>query len=392
VLRQIGIVSSLLGRHQHAQSCLEEACLMTKRLAGADEQRETRLSYLNCISRRLEKAGDPGVPQTEIEAHLQDWLDLAEQCAAGGQMRLALMAWGNHAIMLQIDGRNRAAVDALRALVPRYREFGMRPNEGLALAEMARSHETLNEPERARQHYREALQVLREAGAQADLLQALEGLARTEEALGEVAAALAALKELRTIEQRRKDEAARQALVQRELRIELARMSNQWARQALQDPLTGLANRRGLERWLDEHWPRAERGEDLALLLLDLDHFKLVNDRFGHDTGDRVLCEVAGLLQSQARGSDLAVRYGGEEFLLAMAGTDPDAAHAAAHRLRAAVASQDWPSLADGLGVTVSIGVADASEVLNPAGLLTMADRRLYAAKYGGRDRVVTQG
>ncbi len=392
VLRQMGIVSSILGRHQHALSCLEEACQLLQRRAGSDEQRNARLSYLNGISRRLDHTPDGSPPRPEVEAHLQDWLELAEQSGAAGQMRLALMAWGNHAIVLQAAGRHRQAAEALRALVPRYREFGMRPNEGLALAELARCHESLHEPGRARQHYREALEVLRASGAQDDLLQALEGLARCEEAQGDLVAAFAALKELRTIEKRRKDETARQALLQRELRVELARLTNQWARQAVQDPLTGLANRRALERWLAEHWPGVELGQPLALLLLDLDHFKSINDRYGHDTGDRVLQAVAELLGAQCRATDLAVRYGGEEFLLAIAGTDTTAALPLAERIRVLIASQQWSRLAPGLGVTSSFGLADAGEVLDAPALLTLADRRLYAAKSGGRNRVVASG
>ena len=392
VLRQMGIVSSILGRHQHALSCLEEACQLLHRAAGGDEQRNARLSYLNGISRRLGHAPDDGQPRPEVEAHLQDWLELAEQSGAAGQMRLALMAWGNHAIVLQAAGRHRQAAEALRALVPRYREFGMRPNEGLAFAEMARCHETLSEPERARQHYREALEVLRGSGAQDDLLQALEGLARCEELLGDLVAAFAALKELRAVEKQRKDETARQALLQRELRVELARLTNQWARQAVQDPLTGLANRRALERWLAEHWPAVELGQPLALLLLDLDHFKTINDKLGHDTGDRVLQAVAELLRAQCRDTDLAVRYGGEEFLLAIAGTDTAAALPLAERVRLLIASQEWSRVAPGLDVTSSFGLADASEALDAPALLTLADRRLYAAKSGGRNRVVASG
>ncbi len=392
VLRQIGIVSSVLGRHQHAQSCLEEACQLLARTAGGDEQRGARLSYLNGISRRLETASDDGQPRPEVEAHLRDWIELATQCSAAGQMRLALMAWGNHAIVLQSAGRHREAADALRALVPRYREFGMRPNEGLAFAEMARCHETMGQTALARQHYRDALAVLRGGGVQEDLLQALEGLARCEEALGDVAAALAALKELRALEKQRRDESARQALLQRELRVELARLSNQWARQAVQDPLTGLANRRALDRWLGEHWPRVEQGQPLALVLLDLDHFKRINDTLGHDTGDLVLQAVAELLRSQCRVADLAVRYGGEEFLLAMADCSTAAATPLAERLRELIAGQEWSRLAPGLEVSGSFGVADASEALDAPALLTLADRRLYAAKFGGRNRVVAAG
>ncbi len=392
VLRQIGVVSSMVGRHQHALSCLEEACAAFARAGQGDEQRHARLSVLNARHRRADNLPDSPEKRSQAEASLPEWIALAEDAAAAGQARLAVMAWGNHAITLQPAGRPREAADALRALIPRYREYGMRPNEGLAHGELARCHEKLGENALALQHYREAVAVLREGGAQVDLLEALEGVARTEEAGGDVAAALAALKEWRAIDRQRRDEAARQALLQRELRVELARLTHQWARQAMQDPLTGLANRRGLERWIDEHWPRVEQGQPLVLLLLDLDHFKRVNDHHGHDVGDLVLRQVAVLLQAHARHTDLATRYGGEEFLLAMAGTARHDAEAVAQRLREAIAGHDWGRVAAGLTVTTSIGVADATEVLNPAALLTLADRRLYAAKYSGRDRVVVHG
>ena len=138
-----------------------------------------------------------------------------------------------------------------------------------------------------------------------------------------------------------------------------------------------------------EHWPRVEQGHPLAIVLLDLDHFKRVNDTHGHDTGDAVLRETAGLLQAHCRHADLAVRYGGEEFLLAMSGAERSAAETVAERLRSAIAAHPWSRLAAGLEVTTSVGLADAAEVLDAPALLTLADRRLYAAKYGGRNRVV---
>ncbi|NWG74635.1 MAG: GGDEF domain-containing protein, partial [Rubrivivax sp.] len=255
-----------------------------------------------------------------------------------------------------------------------------------------RCHETLGDWASARAHYRQALDILRGAGVQDDLLESLDGLSRAEEALGDVGAALAALRELRALEKRRSDESARQAVHQRELRIELARLTSQWARLATIDPLTGLGNRRALEHWLDAHWPRVEHGEPLVLLLLDLDHFKRINDGFGHDTGDAVLRAVAALLQSHCRSSDLAVRYGGEEFVLAMSAISRGDAEAVARRLLETVAAHPWDEVAAGLAVTTSIGLADGAEALDAAQLLTLADRRLYAAKYGGRNRVVATG
>lgn len=392
VMRQIGVVSSLLGRHQHAHACLEEAMALLERHAPEDERRGVRQSALNVFSRYLMSQDPAERSQPAMQAHLEDWLALAEEAHAAGQTRVALMSWGNHAIQLRVAGRPAEAVAALQELLPRYRECGMQPNEALAHVEAGVALEALADLATARDHYQQARSLLDAASAPDDRLQCLEGLAQCEEALGDPAAALAALKELRALEARRRDDAARQALLQRELRIELARLTSQWARQATQDALTGLANRRGFERWIAEHWPRVEQGHMLAVALVDLDHFKQINDRFGHALGDEVLKAVAKVLQQHIRGTDLAVRYGGEEFLLALADTGLPQAETLAQRIREALAAERWEALAPTLQVTASFGVADAGEVLSPEALLALADRRLYAAKYGGRDRIVSVG
>jgi diguanylate cyclase (GGDEF)-like protein len=238
-------------------------------------------------------------------------------------------------------------------------------------------------------HYRQALALLDEDGALDDRQAALEGLSRVEESLGDLAAALQALREVRAVDRRKAHEAARNVVTQRELRIELAQLTSQWAQLATQDPLTGLGNRRALERWLAEQLPRVERGEPATLMLMDLDHFKQVNDRFGHDVGDAVLRQVAELIRRHCRGRDLAARYGGEEFLLALAGVPRSTALDVGERLREAVAGHGWQQLREGLTVTLSIGVAEASEAADATNLLTLADQRLYAAKHGGRNKVV---
>jgi diguanylate cyclase (GGDEF)-like protein len=126
--------------------------------------------------------------------------------------------------------------------------------------------------------------------------------------------------------------------------------------------------------------------DPLALAMLDIDHFKAFNDRYGHEQGDRVLQAVAATLREVARDSDLACRYGGEEFMLILPHTPLDGAVRCAERLRTAIAECD----VDGLGVTVSIGVACFDGMAGPADdLVEVADRRLYLAKRGGRNRVV---
>ncbi|HSW29698.1 MAG TPA: diguanylate cyclase [Longimicrobiales bacterium] len=156
-------------------------------------------------------------------------------------------------------------------------------------------------------------------------------------------------------------------------------------RMAHTDPLTGLPNRREAERVLARGFEAARRGEDLSVVLFDLDRFKRVNDDYGHAVGDEVLREMAAALRRHTRGMDLAARFGGEEFLTVLPGSSAVIASAYAERIRAALAGA---GLACGV-VTASAGVAHYSGALVSSELLiAAADRALYAAKEAGRDQV----
>jgi len=170
-------------------------------------------------------------------------------------------------------------------------------------------------------------------------------------------------------------------------------------RDGLTDALTGVANRRFLERRLREELSLRERRQNsLAFLLVDLDHFKEINDRYGHQAGDHALQQVAITLSQGLRGSDVLVRYGGEEFALLLPDTGLNKALEIAQRLRVHVADLaiDGP-LGEALKVTVSIGVACLDPQIGPgtqagdAGfwLLRQADAALYRAKSAGRNRVI---
>ncbi len=165
---------------------------------------------------------------------------------------------------------------------------------------------------------------------------------------------------------------------------------------ATTDGLTGVANRRGLDAALATEWRRIGRDSShLALLLVDIDHFKAYNDRLGHQAGDECLRRIARCLEGTAcrRQSDLVARYGGEEFAVILPGTDRFGAIDVAERLRDAVQMLrlEHPDSPAGL-VTISIGVAAAHVsddwAADPAGLVAMADRELYRAKQAGRNRV----
>jgi GGDEF domain-containing protein len=196
---------------------------------------------------------------------------------------------------------------------------------------------------------------------------------------------------------------------------EARRQSRRYRELSLRDPLTGLYNR----RYVDEELPRlfragAEHGTPVTVALLDLDHFKRVNDTLSHDVGDRVLATVAELLEAAVDGGRadggrvdggrvdggrvdaadgaFAARLGGEEFLLVLPGLAPPAALARLEQVRRTVRSHPWAAMTGDVPVTVSIGATHTGALTpcEPAAALSRADTHLYRAKRAGRDRVVS--
>ena len=157
------------------------------------------------------------------------------------------------------------------------------------------------------------------------------------------------------------------------------------------DALTGLHNRRALTERLAAHWAAWRRdGHGFALLLLDLDHFKRVNDTHGHHVGDAVLAQTAERLRAQVRVQDCAARFGGEEFVVLMPNAGEAEAMALAVRLRRAMHDAPLAAGTQPLSVTISVGLAAVrAEDADADGVLRRADAALYEAKAAGRDRVV---
>ncbi|MGV3552379.1 PleD family two-component system response regulator [Rhizobium sp.] len=168
---------------------------------------------------------------------------------------------------------------------------------------------------------------------------------------------------------------------------------NQTIELAVTDPLTGLNNRRYLDKHLKLLFDRAiARGRTLSVCITDIDRFKSVNDTYGHDAGDEVLKEFAARIRSTVRGADLACRFGGEEFVVVMPDTPPETAAAVAERLRYVVENQPFLLRQSGtsLSITASLGICSTVHgVASAEDLLRQADRALYEAKHGGRNRVV---
>ncbi|MBP6831633.1 MAG: GGDEF domain-containing protein [Deltaproteobacteria bacterium] len=253
-----------------------------------------------------------------------------------------------------------------------------------------------------------------------ELSVALELLSRAHEALDDAPSALRALR--RHVEEgaiagnRRTEEVVRKLKLEHRLSIAKREAQQQESRndelaavnaalteamrqqQALQaelerlartDPLTGLFNRRHMDALGDREIERSRRSRaPLAVMLADVDHFKRINDRYGHAVGDEVLVEMAARLQANVRGGDLVARWGGEEFCVLLVDTDDQGARLAAERVRRAIAQRPFETSAGPLKVTLSLGVVALDD--GPArlsSLLRQADAALYTAKARGRDQ-----
>jgi diguanylate cyclase (GGDEF)-like protein len=158
---------------------------------------------------------------------------------------------------------------------------------------------------------------------------------------------------------------------------------------ALLDPLTGAFNRRSFLEFSGKEEARTRRGGDqFAVLMLDIDHFKRINDQYGHPAGDAVIKALADVCTRALRPTDVIARYGGEEFVINLPNTDAAQAQRIAERVRLAVADARVPSEHGAIAFTVSIGLATCSDETPLAEAIARADKALYAAKRGGRNRV----
>jgi len=166
---------------------------------------------------------------------------------------------------------------------------------------------------------------------------------------------------------------------------ELLSMNATLVELSVTDKLTGLKNRRFFQEKLEEQLSNYEKSASpFSLFILDIDHFKKVNDTFGHQVGDEVLAQLAQLLKNQARSLDIVARYGGEEFVVILPETDQNEAKAIAEQLRQAVEQAKWQTGR----ITVSVGIATAIKTDNETTILQRADKALYASKENGRNHV----
>lgn len=179
--------------------------------------------------------------------------------------------------------------------------------------------------------------------------------------------------------------ARRQAQALEVSNLELTQETDRLKKANLEDPLTGLYNRRAWENTLAE---ARKIGSAYAIAILDVDHFKRINDRFSHLVGDEVLRQIASILSGLIRKSEFLARFGGEEFVLLMPGMGSSDAVVLCERLRSAVEGWSWGEQIAQLHVTISIGIASTEGTDDPTAILAVADALLYQAKANGRNRV----
>jgi diguanylate cyclase (GGDEF)-like protein len=291
-----------------------------------------------------------------------------------------------------------------------------RPEEGLAMIEAhrdqvdgivstaqraavawieARCLRLAGQPEKAVERASSAVEMALDSSDDHELMVALEELSACQEAAGDLRGALETSRLVKariwTIHRRETRQLVQEVWGRADLIRDQATLQTQAAearRRANEDALTGIGNRRVLESYLDRE---AYERRPLALVVIDVDHFKVINDTLGHPVGDSVLRRIGQLLRDEVRTGQVAVRYGGDEFVLGVIGVELEAAVGLAERLRHRIEGLDWSALATGLHVTASLGVA--SGVTDGwRETFSAADAALYAAKRAGRNTVVAGG
>ncbi|QPF72244.1 GGDEF domain-containing protein [Roseateles sp. DAIF2] len=415
-LNLLGIVYGELGNTEASLDWHQRALTLAE---STGQPRMRAISRANLAGREQDQ-GEQALNEGRVaegEAALRRSLELNEVALAiaqqAGMARIQVVVLSNSGAALALLGRRAEALAAFE------RQRGLSGPGGDAVSHVQRAqylalmYREAGELDEARRTAADGLAVGEQARAKNMLIPLYELASALAEQAGDLAQALNLYKRFHTLrsehalnsaQQRAKVLAVRleteralaeaaaerqQAQALRRANEELAQRAEALGRDALQDALTGLANRRRLDTYLAlRHEAARASGAVLCVALIDLDHFKSVNDRYSHAVGDQALRQLGALLQAHCRAQDLAARYGGEEFLIALDEVTPEGALQICERLRQAVERHDWSALAPGLAVTASLGLTDVARHARLEDGLREADAQLYRAKQAGRNRV----
>ena len=425
-LTNLGLVYLEVGDLSGAAQLYRESLAIQQAL-GNRQGEANALSNLGVVFQRL------GRIQEALGYH-QQALEIAEGL---GSPQVRATCLENLGLCQAALGNLETALGLFQTSQGLYQELNHRTGELSAMLQVGSLQGRLGHIKAALQTLQQGLGLAREQGTQKLLLEFHQALADVFEAERKPAPALQHLRQAIEIERRlyreqqaqktaallagfQIEKARQEAEIERLRNTELARANRELAlaieslreanaeksrlldklrqqsaeleRLARQDPLTRLNNRRYLEENLEREFAASRRYKfPLSVALVDIDHFKQINDTFSHQVGDDVLRIVGQILESSCRGIDFAARYGGEEFALVFSQTNLAGALIACERVRQRIEQHNWASLRPYLKVTVSIGVSCDPTLPNHEKLLQAADEQLYAAKRAGRNRVCPQ-
>jgi diguanylate cyclase (GGDEF)-like protein len=408
-------VALTTGRSVEAERYLAEGV----KLATEQNNKNLLTKLVHNQTLLAQKRGDQAADRDVAQREYADGLALSQQALALarelGNRYDEAHSLGQSGTMFRLLGRDEEALASLTGALALGRDLDEMRVQAEAMLELGRVHAGRDGPE-ARRYFNEAITLAELTDAKNLLADACSELSAQYEREGDVKASLDAYKRFHTVREAEfattRQHAARaahlwldfqhatrqatqyreQAALLAEDKVALAKQAEALAEASEHDPLTSLLNRRGLDARVGVLIAASDSNDvPLTVALIDIDNFKTINDSFSHMVGDMVLKRVAAIIGEHCRANDLPVRYGGDEFLLVLAGADREGSARVLRRLKDAVDACSWSSDSAGaaLLVTLSIGAATRVPGAPIAATIADADQALYTAKSGGRNRIV---
>jgi diguanylate cyclase (GGDEF)-like protein len=408
-------VALTTGRSVEAERYLAEGV----KLATEQNNKNLLTKLVHNQTLLAQKRGDQAADRDVAQREYADGLALSQQALALarelGNRYDEAHSLGQSGTMFRLLGRDEEALASLTGALALGRDLDEMRVQAEAMLELGRVHAGRDGPE-ARRYFNEAITLAELTDAKNLLADACSELSAQYEREGDVKASLDAYKRFHTVREAEfattRQHAARaahlwldfqhatrqatqyreQAALLAEDKVALAKQAEALAEASEHDPLTSLLNRRGLDARVGVLIAASDSNDvPLTVALIDIDNFKTINDSFSHMVGDMVLKRVAAIIGEHCRANDLPVRYGGDEFLLVLAGADREGSARVLRRLKDAVDACSWSSDSAGaaLLVTLSIGAATRAAGAPVAATIADADQALYTAKSGGRNRIV---